>query len=203
MAAPTLEGELVRLEQLTWEHLPDLARIAIAHPELWRWTTSVIRSEADMRAYMETAFAWQAAGTCLPWAIFSRRDNAVAGSTRFMDISAANKSLEIGSSWIDPTYQRTGINVETKYLLLRHAFESMGCRRVAFKTHHENLKSQTAIRAVGATEEGTFRNHMIQPDGSARHSIWFSIVAEEWPAVKTRLEGRMARHKPSPHASDR
>jgi RimJ/RimL family protein N-acetyltransferase len=111
-----------------------------------------------------------------------------------MDIDARNRGLEIGGTWIAPAWQRSGINVEAKYLQLGHAFETLGAIRVAFKTHHKNVKSQTAIAALGATQEGVFRNHMITQDGSFRHSVWFSIIEEEWPAVKIGLEARMAAH---------
>lgn len=194
ISPPTLEGNLVRLEPLAWEHMPALAHVAIANPEMWRWTNSIIHSEADMCRYMQTAFALQDAGLCIPFATISKRNGAAVGSTRFMEISAPNRALEIGGTWLDPACQRTGINVEAKYLMLRHAFESMGCLRVCWKTHHKNLRSQAAIRALGAVEEGTFRNHMVHHDGEPRHSMWFSVIAEEWPTVKLRLEERMARH---------
>ena len=101
--------------------------------------------------------------------------------------------MELGGTWLHPDYHRTGINVEAKYLQLTHAFERMNALRVSLKTHHENLKSQTAIAALGAKFEGIFRNHMIMPDGSIRHSYWYSIIREEWPEVKANLESRLAR----------
>ena len=189
-----LEGSLVRLEPLTWQHLPALTSVAVNNPELWRWTSNRVRSEDDLRRYMQTAFDWQAEGTCMPWAIVQKQTGQPIGCTRMADISQEHRSLEIGWTWVDPAHQRTGINVETKYLLLTHAFEAMGALRVALKTHHQNLKSQAAIRALGAVEEGTFRNHMIHHDGSARHSVWFSILPSEWPDVKARLEARMQRN---------
>ncbi|MHB1021833.1 MAG: GNAT family N-acetyltransferase [Acidobacteriaceae bacterium] len=194
MTPLTLEGNLVRLEPLTWDAFPELCKVALGNREIWRWTAD-IQSEQDLRAYLETAFAWQAAEISIPFVIRSRRNGAIVGSTRYLDIEPAHRTVEIGATWIDPVYQRTGINVEMKYLMLRHAFESMGCVRVALKTHHNNLKSQAAIRALGAVEEGTFRNHRIHFDGTARHTVWFSIIQEDWQAVKRRLEEKMERHR--------
>lgn len=193
VAPVTLQGNLVRLEPLSMDHFPSLAAIAF-HPEIWRWMADRMESEDDLRSYIQTALNAAAANAVMPWATRSKRDDRIIGSTRFADIQAVNRTLEIGWTWMHPDYQRSGINVEAKYLQLRHAFEVMGARRVAFKTHHQNLKSQTAIQALGAKHEGIFRNHVIMPDGSPRHSYWYSIIAEEWPEVKTRLEERMLKH---------
>lgn len=190
-APVTLEGEHVTLEPLSLDHLPELARIAF-EPSIWLWTQKRVTSAAELRAFVESALAEAVEGKALPWATRSKADGRLAGSTRFMDIVPAHRTLEIGGTWLNPAFHRSGINVEAKYLQLTHAFQVMGARRVSFKTHHQNLKSQTAIRALGASEEGVFRNHMIHSDGTARHSMWFSIVAEEWPAVKSRLEARLA-----------
>jgi RimJ/RimL family protein N-acetyltransferase len=188
-----LEGRLARLEPLRADHFPALAAVAF-DPEIWRWTRTRVTSEADLRAWMEEALEQAARGEALPWVTMSRASGKIIGSTRYMDIDARNRGLEIGGTWIAPAWQRSGINVEAKYLQLRHAFETLGAIRVAFKTHHKNVKSQTAIAALGATQEGVFRNHMITQDGSFRHSVWFSIIQEEWPAVKIELEARMAAH---------
>jgi N-acetyltransferase len=197
LTAPvTLEGMLVRLEPLSMDHLQDLAEFAF-NQEIWRWMTDRIQNEADLRSYIQTAVNAAAAGTARAWATRSLADGRVIGSTRFADIQPANRTLEIGWTWLHPAYQRTGINVEAKYLQLRHAFEVLGIRRVAFKTHHHNLKSQTAIQALGAKHEGIFRNHVIMPDGSTRHSYWYSIIAEEWPEVKANLERRLQRQTAS------
>ena len=188
-----LEGRLVRLEPLRVDHFPALAEVAL-DSEIWRWTRTRVTSEADLRAWMDEALEQAVLGKALPWVTMSRASGKVIGSTRYMDIDARNRGLEIGGTWIAPAWQRSGINVEAKYLQLRHAFETLGAIRVAFKTHHKNVKSQTAIAALGATQEGVFRNHMITQDGSFRHSVWFSIIQEEWPAVKIELEARMAAH---------
>jgi RimJ/RimL family protein N-acetyltransferase len=188
-----LEERLVRLEPLRMDHLPALAEVALV-PDIWRWTRTRVTSEADLRAWMEEALEQAALGKALPWVTRSKASGKIIGSTRYMDIDARNRGLEIGGTWLAPAWQRSGINVEAKYLQLRHAFEVLGAIRVSFKTHHKNLQSQTAIAALGATQEGVFRNHMITPDGSFRHSVWYSIIQEEWPGVKAGLEARMAEH---------
>jgi RimJ/RimL family protein N-acetyltransferase len=197
VASVTLEGNLVCLEPLSMDHFPALAEIAF-NPQVWQWMSDPMKSESDLRRYIQTAVDAAAAGTAMPWATRSRKDNRIIGSTRFADIQPVHRTLEIGWTWMHPDYQRSGINVEAKYLQLRHAFEVMGARRVAFKTHHQNLKSQTAIQALGAKHEGIFRNHVIMPDGSPRHSYWYSIIQEEWPEVRANLERRMQRHQTAP-----
>jgi RimJ/RimL family protein N-acetyltransferase len=190
----TLEGQRVRLEPMRMEHLDELAAIGI-DPAVWRWMPIHVETRAQMQLWMEQALDQAAQGRALPFVIRSLADGRIAGSTRYMDIDGRNRGLEIGGTWLAPAWQRSGINVEAKYLLLRHAFEELGAIRIALKTHHENLQSQTAITALGAKHEGIFRNHMIMPDGSYRHSVWYSITAEDWPEVKTSLERRMARPK--------
>ena len=189
-----LEGQLVRLEPLRTDHLPALAEAAFSS-EVWRWMPMRMEAEADLRTWIAQALDQAAAGKALPWVTWSRADNRVIGSTRYMDIDARNRGLEIGGTWLAPAWQRSGINVEAKYLQLKHAFERLGAIRVSFKTHHNNLQSQTAIAALGAKHEGIFRNHMIMPDGSYRHSYWYSITSDEWPSVRAGLEARMARHR--------
>jgi N-acetyltransferase len=193
VAPVTLEGNLVRLEPLSMEHYSALAEIAF-NPQMWRWMSDRMESEDDLRRYIQAGVDAEAAGIAMPWATRSKKDNRIIGSTRFADIQTLHRTLEIGWTWMHPDYQRSGINVEAKYLQLRHAFEVMEARRVAFKTHHQNLKSQTAIQALGAKPEGIFRNHVIMPDGSTRNSHWYSIIAEEWSEVKARLKERMAKH---------
>jgi N-acetyltransferase len=193
VAPVTLEGSRVRLEPIGVEHLSDLVSIAF-DPLIWKWMNDPMKCEDDMRRYVETAIEATSAGTAMVWVTRSKADGRIAGSTRFADIQTAHRSLEIGWTWLHPRYQRTGINVEAKYLQLRHAFEVMGARRVAFKTHHLNTKSQSAILALGAKHEGIFRNHIIRPDGTTRHSYWYSIIEEEWPEVKRNLERRLQAH---------
>ena len=171
--------------------MPELAEVAFG-PHIWQWMSSYVHDQSGLRAWVETALAEMKAGKAIVWASRSRADGKIAGSTRLFEISQQHRTMELGGTWINPAYQRTGINVEAKYLQLRHAFETMNAMRVAFKTHHNNVKSQTAILALGAKQEGVFRNHMIMPDGSVRHSVWYSILRDEWPEVKAKLEARMA-----------
>jgi len=189
-----LEGRRVRLEPMRMEHLPALAEVAF-EPEVWRWMPMRMESEADLRKWIEQALEQQAMGKAVPWVTISRADGRVVGSTRYMDIDSRNFGLEIGGTWLAAGWQRSGINVEAKYLQLKHAFERLGAIRVSFKTHHGNVRSQTAIAALGAKPEGVFRNHMIMPDGSFRHSVWYSVIREEWPEVKAGLEARLARYE--------
>jgi RimJ/RimL family protein N-acetyltransferase len=187
-----LEGNRVRLEPMTQEHLPELAQIAF-EPSIWRWTHRRIDTPEDLRNFFKIALGEIDASTAAVWITRSKSSGKVAGSTRFYEISQEHRTMELGGTWLHPDFQRTGINVEAKYLQLAHAFERMNALRVALKTHHENFKSQTAIAALGAKFEGVSRNHMIMPDGSIRHSHWYSIVREEWPQVKANLEARLVR----------
>lgn len=192
----TLEGTLVRLEPLSMDHLSALTEAA-KDQRIWQWWTDRMETEEDMRKYIQSGLDGIVAGTVMPWAMRAKSDGRIIGATRFADIQTRHRSLEIGWTWMNPAYQRSGINVEAKYLQLCHAFEVMGARRVAFKTHHENLKSQTAIQALGAKLEGVFRNHYVMHDGSPRHSHWYSIIAEEWSEVKANIELRLRRRQPA------
>jgi N-acetyltransferase len=189
-----LEGDRVLLEPLTQQHLPELAEVAF-EPSIWRWTSRRITTPAELQTFFDIALAEINAGTAVAWVTRSKATGKLAGSTRLYEISQQNRTMELGGTWLHPNYHRTGINVEAKYLQLTHAFEGMGALRVSLKTHHENLKSQTAIAALGAKFEGIFRNHMIMPDGSIRHSHWYSIVLEEWPQVKAGFEARLNRFR--------
>lgn len=187
----TLQGEHVRLEPLSFDHLEQLCEVGL-EPELWRWTAAQVLTSADMRAYVVTALKWQAEGTALPFATISEQTGRVVGSTRFANIDSENRHLEIGWTWIAPQWQRSAINTEAKYLMLGHAFEKLGRIRVEFKTDSLNEKSRRALLRIGAKEEGTFRNHMIVHDGRYRHSVYFSVIESEWPEVKARLEERLS-----------
>ena len=161
--------------------------------ELWRWAQTTLATPADMRAYVETALTWQAQGTALPFAIVARANGQVVGSTRYANIERTDRRLEIGWTWIARAAQRTPVNTETKYLLLRHAFEVLGCIRVEFKTDVLNERSRAALLRIGAKQEGVLRSHMITASGRVRDSVYFSIVAAEWPAVKAGLEEKLGR----------
>ena len=187
----TLTGKLVRLEPLQMRHAAELYEAA-QDPTIWTYMTiPPVRSLAEMEKYIATALQEQEQGTALPFAIINLAQNRAVGSTRFLDIKPSQRGLEIGWTWLSPSVQRTGINTECKYLLLHYAFETWGAIRVQLKTHHLNFKSQRAMERIGAVKEGTLRNHVIMPDGSYRHSVYYSIIESEWPAVKAGLEAKM------------
>jgi len=188
----TLEGQYVRLEPLTMDHHGALWEIA-QDAELWRWTASDVRTPEDLRRYMETALREQAEGRALPFATIAKADARTVGSTRFGNIDPLNRRLEIGWTWIGRAWQRTAVNTEAKLLMLKHAFETLGCIRVELKTDALNQQSRTAIARLGAREEGTMRKHMITERGRFRDSVYYSILDEEWPAVKSGLEARLRR----------
>jgi RimJ/RimL family protein N-acetyltransferase len=181
-----LEGNAVILEPLSLQHLDGLCAVGL-DPWLWRITMTHIGTRDEMKAYIETALAWHEAKTALPFAIIEKKSGTVVGSTRFANIDHANRRAEIGWTWIARPWQRSAINTEAKLLLLTHAFERMECIRVEFKTDSINEQSRNALLRIGAREEGILRNHMITPTGRVRHSVYYSIVADEWPAVKQKL----------------
>jgi len=187
-----LEGTRIRLEPLRADHLDDLRRVAFDAP-LWRWTIMGEQDEAGLRRWLDTALANADAGIERPFATIDRASGRAVGSTRYLSIVPEHRRLEIGWTWIATALQRTGANREAKLLQLRHAFETLGANRVEFKTHARNEPSRTALAGIGACFEGVFRNHMIMPDGSLRDSAYFSVTAEDWPAVKARLEAGLAR----------
>src|SRR5260221_746865 len=182
-----LEGQVIRMEPLTLDHHPALCEVGLDE-EIWRWNTFPVRTPEEMRAYIETALAGQAQGMALPFATIERSSGKVVGSTRYGNIDKFNRHVEIGWTWIGGPWQRTAINTEAKYLMLRHAFETLGCLRVELKTDVLNEQSRNAILRLGAKQEGIFRNHMITGGGRIRDSVYFSIIDTEWPAVKANLE---------------
>jgi N-acetyltransferase len=187
----TLEGRHVRLEPLTMAHFEPLCSVA-SDPDIWRWTFPGAQTPEQMRAYIELAVSWQNAGTALPFATVDKSSGKPVGSTRFANIERAHRRVEIGWTWIAPPWQRTVANTEAKYLMLRYAFESFGCIRVEFKTDSLNEKSRRALLRIGAQEEGILRNHMIAHGDRIRHSVYYSIIDSEWPAVKANLEAKLA-----------
>ena len=192
IASVILEGRVVRLEPMTIDHVDALCRVGL-DPSLWALTTTRVETRDDMQRYVEIALVEQAAGTALPFVTKARASGEVIGSTRFANIVHEHARAEIGWTWITPRWQRTAMNTEAKYLMLRHAFERMECRRVELKTNALNARSRAAMLRMGATEEGTLRRHMINADGSPRDSVYFSVIAEEWPTVRARLEGMLER----------
>jgi N-acetyltransferase len=182
----TLEGERVTLEPLAIGHVAGLCEFALDEA-LWRWMPYVIRSQAELEDYVRSSLDAQQAGTALPLVTLDRASRCVLGLTRYMNIDRLHRRTEIGGTIVAPAWQRTFVNTEAKYLMLNHAFERWGCIRVEFKTDSLNERSRKALLRIGAREEGTFRNHMIMPGGRIRHSVYYSIVDSEWPAVKENL----------------
>jgi N-acetyltransferase len=190
IAPVILTGRHVRLEPLTLEHAAGLAEVGL-DDDLWKWIPTPVRTPEEMSAYVQTALQEQAAGSALPFALIEKSSGRVVGSTRYANIERVHHRLEIGWTWVARPWQRTAINTEAKYLLLRHAFETLKCMRVELKTDSLNEKSRAAILRIGAREEGTFRKHMVTASGRIRHTLYFSIVDSEWPEVKARLEARL------------
>ena len=186
-----LDGARIRLEPLRADHFADLAAVAF-DSALWRWTIMGPQDEAGLRRWFDQALANAEAGTERPFATVDRATGRAIGSSRFLSIVPEHRRLEIGWTWVASAFQRTGANREAKLLQLTHAFETLGANRVEFKTHALNDRSRAALAGIGATFEGVFRNHMLMPDGSIRHSAYFSVIAEEWPDVKARLEAGLA-----------
>lgn len=189
----TLTGKFVRLEPLTEEHVPGLALIA-NDPSIWRFMLyGPVTSEAKMAEWVQDMLVRKSAGADQPFVVRHLASGKLAGATRYLEIRPPHRGLEIGGTWYGKEYQRTSVNTEAKYLLLRHAFETLGCIRVQFKADSRNEPSLKAIERLGAVREGLLRNHMILEDGFIRHSVYFSILDSEWPQVKTRLEEKLER----------
>jgi N-acetyltransferase len=185
-----IEGAVVRLEPLALDHARELAPIAL-DPELWRFTVSHVATEDDLHGYIAAALRERDAGTAVPFLIRERASRRAVGSTRFGNLDMRNRRVEIGWTWIGRAWQRTAVNTEAKLLMLRYAFETLGCNRVEFKTDVLNERSRAALARIGAREEGVLRRHMITDTGRVRDSVYFSIIAEEWPEVSARLEARL------------
>ncbi len=187
-----LTGKYVRLEPLSEAHIPGLT-LAGGDPSIWRFMLyGEVTSEEKMADWVLEMLSRKAAGTDQPFTVIHLASGKIAGATRYLEIRPAHRGLEIGGTWYGKEFQRTAVNTETKYLLLRHAFETLGCIRVQLKTDLRNERSQKAIERLGAVREGVLRNHMLLEGGLIRHSVYYSILDSEWPAVKTRLEGLLA-----------
>jgi RimJ/RimL family protein N-acetyltransferase len=193
MIAPVLlEGFHVRLEPLAMTHVPGLCKVGL-DDDLWKITMTLIRSEEEMKQYVETALRLQEMGTAVAFATVDKKSGRIAGSTRFGNIDKNNKRVEIGWTWLGKEFQRTHVNTEAKYLMLKHAFEVWGCYRVEFKTDVINEKSRNALKRIGAKEEGILRKHQITSTGRVRDSVYYSILDDEWVDAKAQLEKRMLR----------
>jgi RimJ/RimL family protein N-acetyltransferase len=183
----TLTGRFVRLEPLSEAHVPDLAAVG-QDDSIWAYIPYLpVHSQADMLAWVRELLARQARGTDLPFAVVLRESGRAIGASRYLDIQLAYRAVEIGGTWYGRAFQRTAVNTESKYLMLSHAFDDLGCVRVQLKTDLRNERSQRAIERLGAVREGVLRHNMIMPDGHLRDSVYYSILAEEWPGVKARL----------------
>ena len=192
----TLEGRHVRLEPMVRERAEAIAAAlgaAAADGNMWESKVTTIPRPEGARAYVDQALAEFDAELSLPFSTVDRASGKVVGSTRYMNIEAPHRRLEIGTTWIGKSFQRTAINTEAKYLMLRHAFEALSCIAVDLRTHEKNLQSRAAIERLGARLDGVLRNHRIMPDGSLRNTATYSIVDAEWPEVKVRLEARLSR----------
>ncbi len=188
----TLTGRGVRLEPLAETHIADLA-IAGADESIWRYMPYTPATTVErMRGWVQEILARQARGTDLVFAVIHLASGRAVGSTRYMDIQPNNRGLEIGGTWYAVAHQRSAVNTECKYLLLRHAFEVFDCIRVQIKTDLRNERSQRAIERIGAVREGVLRHQVIMPDGYFRSSVYYSILADEWPEVKVKLEEKLA-----------
>ena len=187
-----LSGKRVELLPLRAEHAPQLLQAA-EDGELWNMKVTVIPGPSTVEQYIATALAGRDAGTVMPFAIVHRETGRIVGSTRFWKIDRQHRKLEIGHTWLSQSMQRSGLNTEMKFLLLRHAFEEMNCVRVQFTTDELNEKSRAAILRIGARQEGIVRHERIMPDGRKRNSVRFSIIDDEWPQVKAMLLEKMSR----------
>ena len=188
----TLEGSVVRLEPVRREHAElfwDVAKNDLE--DIFRWIPYSMKTQEDFRWLIDKAFAEQERGESVVFATVERSSGRAIGSTRFMNVDRVNRRVEIGSTWIAPAWQRTAVNTEAKYLMLRHAFEVWGCMRVELKTDALNQKSRNAILRIGAKEEGTLRRHLVTWTGRVRDTVYFSILDHEWARVKAGLEGHM------------
>jgi len=188
----TIEGSAVRLEPIRPDHAElfwDVAKHDL--DDIFRWIPYSMKTPEDFQRLIHKAFDEQDRGESLVLATVERISGRVIGSTRFMNIDRINRRVEIGSTWIAPAWQRTAVNTEAKYLMLRHAFEVWQCFRVELKTDALNQKSRNAILRIGAKEEGTLRRHVVTWTGRVRDSVYFSILDGEWPEVKAQLEAKM------------
>ena len=188
LSAP-FSGRVIRLEPIRPEHEPELW--AAQDPRIWEATNLAIRTDEDFGRWMENALDEQAQRIAAPFVTIESRSGRVLGSTRYGSLRPEHRSLEIGWTWLTPTAWGTGANVEAKLLMLTRAFEELGCVRVEFKTNARNERSRAALAALPAQFEGIHRKHMIVRDGERRDSAWYSVVDDEWPAVKANLERRL------------
>ncbi|HZI67111.1 MAG TPA: GNAT family protein [Thermoanaerobaculia bacterium] len=185
-----LQGTYVRLEPLSQHHFEDLLEVGL-DPEIWRWTTERARTPEELRAWIDRALAARDTGAAMPFATVALPYGKAIGGTRFATWSATDRRVEIGWTWIGRDWQRTAVNTEAKYLMLRHAFEVLGCLRVELRTDVGNERSRAAILRIGAKEEGVLRKHSVTASGRVRDTVYYSILDDEWPEVKAGLERKL------------
>jgi N-acetyltransferase len=189
-----LTGKYVCLEPMTEAHIPGLAEIGVGQ-NFWDFMLyGRMDSEEDMRDWVMDIISRGEKGTDLPFVVIHLTSGRVAGATRYLNIMSRDRGLEIGGTWYGTEFQRTAVNTECKYLLLGHAFETLGAIRVQLKTDLRNERSQKAMERIGAKKEGILRNHMILPDGRYRDSVFYSILDTEWAEVKMNLEAMMRKY---------
>lgn len=186
----TLEGSHVQLQPLSESHNDALCEVGL-DPELWKWIPIQVLDREQMLHYIRAALSDQAKGISLPFVTIDLASGKVVGSTRFLNIDLPNKRVEIGATWLAKPWQRSALNTEAKYLMMRHAFETLGCNRVEWKTDSLNTQSRNAILRLGAKQEGIFRQHMVTWSGRLRDTVYFSVIAPEWPEVKKNLEAKI------------
>lgn len=196
-----LEGTVVRLVPMERSHLFALADVGL-DPSLWTLIPTPVTDLEEMQRWLEEALRQQATGTALPFVTVERASGTVVGSSRFAAWEPEHRRIEIGWTWIAPRWQRSAVNTEAKLLMLRHAFETLGCLRVELKTDALNMRSRAAILRLGAREEGTFRKHMVTRQGRVRDTVYFSITNDEWPEVRARLERMLAGGEGASHAGN-
>lgn len=185
----TLQGRYVRLEPLGLHHFEALLAVS-GEPEIWRFISfGPLTTPERLRAWIESVVDEPERGEGLPFAIVHLETGQVCGSTSLYQFNPRHKRLELGRTWLGTAFWRTAANTETKYLLLRYAFEGLGYHRVEIKTNTQNFRSQKAIERLGAVREGVLRSYSVYDDGSVRDTIMYSIVRSEWTEVKRRLEG--------------
>lgn len=186
-----LEGEFVRLEPMKREHLDALCEVGMTD-SIWFFTTNVMHTVEDMQRYIATAMDDAERKISLPFVTIDKKQNKIVGSTRFGNIDTKNRKTEIGWTWINPLWQRSYVNTEAKFLMLKHAFETWNCARVELKTDVLNEKSRNAILRIGAKQEGILRRHLITETGRFRDTVYFSIIDDEWQDVKENLRAKLS-----------
>lgn len=185
-----LEDKRVRLEPLTWAHFQPLLPIALKYPNLLRYSPSAFGTQTALKTYFQTAFDQRTQEFRYPFAIYDCATQQYAGSTSYRAVSNKDRRLEIGSTWIGKTFQRTGLNRHTKFLLLQYAFDTLDFERVELKTDSRNSQSRRAIEGIGGILEGTLRSHMLMIDGFRRDTVYYSILKTEWPIIKKDIFGQ-------------